>query len=232
MLFLARITILCLTLSAGRLFACDLALALAVDVSGSVDHEEYRLQMDGLAHALRDGVISEALVRGRAQVMLVQWTGASRQQVTIPWTTLDSFQAVDDFADRVAENPRIWRNYSTAIGDALEFILPRFEPVRQCKRRLIDLSGDGLSNEGRPPRGLHRRLKQAGITVNAIAIEASEPDLTAYFFENVIAGEGAFVITAASFREYPERIRKKLLREVTRQSARHGGDPVAAPFGR
>jgi Ca-activated chloride channel family protein len=57
------------------------------------------------------------------------------------------------------------------------------------------------------------------VTVNAIAIEESEPDLTAYFFENVIFGEGAFVVSASGFADYPERIRKKLLREVTQQSA-------------
>ncbi len=226
MFALFRISLLCLLLSAGtvgRVFACDLALALAVDVSGSVDHEEYRLQMDGLALALRDGVIAEALVRGRAQVMLVQWSGASRQQVAIPWTTLDSFDAVEQFADLVATSPRIWRNYSTAIGDAMAFVLPAFEQVRQCSRLLIDVSGDGPSNEGQPPRDTHQSLLRAGITVNAIAIEASEPDLTAYFFENVIVGEGAFVITASSFREYPDRIRKKLLREVTRQTATRAG---------
>ena len=51
--------------------ACDLALILAVDVSGSVDAQEYRIQMDGLAEALRDSVISEALVRAEAELMLV-----------------------------------------------------------------------------------------------------------------------------------------------------------------
>ena len=67
--------------------------ALAVDVSGSVDSNEYRVQMDGLAAGLRDPIVSEALVRGQAQLMLVQWTGSSRQQVTIPWTRIDSFAA-------------------------------------------------------------------------------------------------------------------------------------------
>ena len=88
-----------------------------------------------------------------------------------------------------------------------------------CTRHLIDVSGDGLSNEGLEPALLHARLREARITVNAIAIEESEPDLTAYFFENVIVGEGAFVVSASGFRDYPEKIRKKLLREVTRQTA-------------
>ncbi len=204
---------------APQAFACDLALALAVDVSGSVDSEEYRIQMDGLAAGLRDPIVSEALVRGQARLMLVQWTGSSRQRITIPWTRIDSFATLDDFAEQVAADPRVWRNFSTAIGEALEMTVTSFDEVRDCKRHLIDLSGDGISNEGIEPSTIHAKLRESGITVNAIAIEESEPDLTAYFFENVIVGEGAFVVSAAGFADYPERIRKKLLREVTQQTA-------------
>jgi Ca-activated chloride channel family protein len=199
--------------------ACDLALALAVDVSGSVDRSEYRLQMEGLAQALRDPLISEALVRAEAHLMLVQWTGSSRQRITLPWTPMHSFVDVESFAAAVEADPRVWRNYSTAIGDALGFILPSFDAVGQCARHLIDVSGDGASNEGASPQSLHSALRARGIVVNALAIEASEPDLTDYFFENVIVGDGAFVETALTFEDYPERIRRKLLREVTRQSA-------------
>ncbi len=216
-MFLRFLTLfLCLARPA---LACDLALALAVDVSGSVDSREYRIQMDGLAAGLRDPVVSEALVRGQAQVMLVQWTGASRQRVTIPWTKIDSFVTLETFADQVAQDPRVWRNFSTAIGEALEATLLRFDEVAECRRLLIDISGDGVSNEGIEPSHIHGLLKDRGVTVNAIAIEESEPDLTAYFFENVIFGEGAFVVSASGFADYPERIRKKLLREVTQQSA-------------
>ncbi|MFC3613042.1 DUF1194 domain-containing protein [Lutimaribacter marinistellae] len=206
--------------------ACDLALALAVDVSGSVDSEEFRIQMDGLAEGLRDPLVSEALVRGRANLMLVQWTGTARQRITIPWTPIESFADLEAFAQAVANDPRVWRNYSTAIGEALGLVLTAFDEGPDCTRRLIDVSGDGPSNEGIEPASLHPELRARGITVNAIAIEESEPDLTAYFFENVITGEGAFVVSAAGFRDYPSRIRKKLLREVTQQTASVTGDKI------
>ena len=206
-------------ISAAPVAACDLALVLAVDVSGSVDMQEYRIQMDGLAAALRDPVVSEALVRAEAQLMLVQWTGSSRQRVTLPWTQMTNFVMVESFAAAVAGDQRVWRNYSTAIGEALSFSMRQFADVPDCARHLIDLSGDGPSNEGLSPDGQHRALKDAGVTVNAIAIEESETDLTAYFFERVIVGEGAFVETAIDFEDYPEKIRRKLLREITKQTA-------------
>ncbi len=164
-------------------------------------------------------MVSEALVRARARVLLMQWSGALRQQTTIDWTTVDSFAASDRLADRVAESPRIWRNFSTAVGEALLHGLAAFDAAGPCARRLIDVSGDGVSNEGIAPSEVHPALREAGVTVNAIAIEASEPDLTAYYYENVITGEGAFVVTAQRFEDYPDRIRRKLLREVTQATA-------------
>lgn len=197
--------------------ACELALLLAVDVSGSVDTREYRIQMDGLAAALRDGIVSEALVEQNARLALMQWTGSSRQRMTIPWTAMTSFADTDAFAARVERDARVWRNYSTAVGEAVALGRAMFADVPECRRHVIDVSGDGISNEGVEPVSQKPALRAAGVTVNALAIETDDTDLTAYFFENLITGEGAFVVTANGFEDYPEQIRRKLQRETTRQ---------------
>ncbi|MEM6306255.1 MAG: DUF1194 domain-containing protein [Pseudomonadota bacterium] len=196
---------------------CGLALVLAVDVSGSVDQREYRVQMDGLAAGLRDGVVADALVDAQAQVSLIQWTGSTRQRQTIPWTQMSSIEDVLSFAQRVEDDLRRWRNYSTAVGEAVAIAARSFEEVPQCTRRVIDVSGDGVSNEGEPPQTLRPLLKEQGIIVNALAIETDDADLTGYFYENLIFGEGAFVITANGFDDYPAQIRRKLQRETTKQ---------------
>ncbi|MDW4499068.1 DUF1194 domain-containing protein [Sulfitobacter sp. D35] len=200
--------------------ACGLALVLAVDISGSVDPREYEIQMTGLAAALRDGIIVDALVDTKAQVTLIQWTGASRQRQTIPWTAIASPDDAYALADRIEADERVWRNYSTAVGEALALAARSLDDVPECRRRVIDVSGDGPSNEGLDPKTLHPQLREKGVTVNALAIETSEEDLTAWFFENLITGEGAFVITANGFEDYPEQIRRKLQRETTRQLSR------------
>ena len=210
--------------------ACDLALVLAVDVSGSVDPQEFRIQMDGLAAAFRDGIVAEALVDQQAMVTLVQWTGSSRQRQTLPWTPLHNFADVDAFATAVEQDQRIWRNYSTAIGEALDVAQARFRDVPECMRYVIDVSGDGRSNEGSEPRLQHPKLRRDRITVNALAIETDDSDLTAYFFENLITGEGAFVETAWGFEDYPAAILRKLQRETTRAAAYfdHGAEMIPA----
>lgn len=202
-----------------RLPACEVALVLAVDVSGSVDAEEYDIQMQGLALALRDGAVAEALVSARAQVALVQWTGSSRQQVTLPWREITSFADSRTLADEIAAVPRAWRHFSTAIGEALRVSAALFEQAPDCARHVIDLSGDGYSNEGPNPADIKPLLAARGIIVNALAIEGAEDDLTGYFFESVIHGPGAFVATANGYAEYPDRIRQKLLRELVEQTA-------------
>ncbi|MEL7398863.1 MAG: DUF1194 domain-containing protein, partial [Pseudomonadota bacterium] len=90
-----------------------------------------------------------------------------------------------------------------------------FDDAPVCARRVIDVSGDGVSNEGLEPRTTHALLAERGVTVNALVIEdATAGDLTGYFYENVITGPGAFVVTADGYADYPLRMRQKLLREV------------------
>lgn len=196
--------------------ACEVALMLAVDVSGSVDPKEYRVQMDGLASALVDRSVMGALVEGKVQLALMQWTGSGRQSVVINWKEMASEVDVITFADQVVAEPRVWRNFSTAIGEAMALSLAYFAQVPDCKRHVVDISGDGRSNEGRLPRELWEELADANVTVNALAIEQSVPRLTAYFEDEVITGPGAFAVTANTFEDYPEQMVRKLYRELTK----------------
>ncbi|KPA21672.1 hypothetical protein shim_23790 [Shimia sp. SK013] len=199
--------------------ACDIALLLAVDVSGSVDAGEYRVQMDGLAAGLRDGIVVEALIKAEAAVALMQWTGTRRQQVSVGWTRVRTADEAEALAQAVEAMPRAWSKYSTAIGDALWRGADLMDQAPTCRRKVIDVSGDGVSNEGIEPAQGRARLAGMAVTVNALVIETDDTDLTGYFWENVITGSGAFVVTANGFDDYPARIRQKLIREVAEQFA-------------
>ncbi len=197
--------------------ACGIALALAVDVSGSVDDQEYALQMGGLADALRDGSVADALVAEQAFVSLIQWTGSSRQSMVVPWHQVKTTADAQTLAEKVDQAPRIWRHFSTGIGEALVYTANQFAQVPGCKRKVIDVSGDGYSNEGMAPEHIGAALAAQGFVINGLAIEGDVEDLTGYYGKHVIAGPNAFVMTANNFADYPARIRRKLLREVTKQ---------------
>ena len=208
---------LLISLSSYNVRACEVALALTVDVSGSVDKAEYHLQMKGLAGALRDDEVSEALVVSKAAIMLIHWTGNTRQAIVLPWARIRSHEQLAEIADQVEVAPRSWRHFSTAIGDALIFTANQFHEVPECERKVIDVSGDGRSNEGALPQDVRFALVKSGFVINGLAIEGSEKDLTGYYNDHVIAGPNAFVMTAQSFQDYPDRIRRKMIREVSKQ---------------
>ena len=68
--------------------ACRQALALGLDVSGSVDADEYRLQLDGLAAALASPEVVSALIADAAspvRITVYEWSGPNDQQVLVPW---------------------------------------------------------------------------------------------------------------------------------------------------
>lgn len=197
---------------------CTLALVLAIDVSGSVDTDEYRLQMDGLADAFRSEDIAAAINADGKKgiyVTVVQWSGATRHEQIVPWRWLTDFDSIKRFADDIATRERSFRIYSTGIGEALAYSWSLFTGApATCRRRVIDVSGDGPSNEGRDPAAMRTAMVADGITINGLAILDTEPDLKSYYEANVIGGAAAFVMTANRFEDYPDAIRRKLIREI------------------
>ncbi len=195
--------------------ACDVALVLTVDVSGSIDPSEYELQMSGLAEALEDAAVADALVASKAKIALVLWSGASRQEVSIGWQSMTDVEAVEAFAVEVRQIARPWRNFSTAIGEMLAVSYGMLRNVK-CKRHVIDVSGDGVSNEGQDPGGVRDALVAGGVHINGLAIlGAGGDDLVRYYEKHVIGGPNAFVYSATGYDDYPRAIRRKLLDEVT-----------------
>ncbi len=194
--------------------ACDVALLLAIDVSNSIDAAEYRLQTDGLADALLDPEIAEALLQAEAALAVVQWSGVDRQVLVQDWARMRSLTDIRVFADLARGSERAFVLSDTAPAEALMFSLDQFTAVQDCKRRIIDVSGDGTANAGADVRGLGREAERRGVTINGLAIESMGRAITTYFERAIITSDG-FVMTARGHREYPQTIRRKILREVS-----------------
>src|ERR1700674_5318420 len=99
----------------------DLALVLAVDVSESVDAEEYELQHEGIARAFETAPLVEAIrggKRGAIDVLVLEWSDRDKQVVTVGWTRVSDAASAQGFAARVRATQRS-SNGLTAIGDAL-----------------------------------------------------------------------------------------------------------------
>ena len=194
--------------------ACDTALILTIDVSNSIDPAEYKLQTDGLADALRNPEIVEAMVRQEATLAVVQQSGEERQELSIPWTRIRTSLDAARLADQAQLMPRAFVLSDTAPAEAILFSMNLFSQVPDCKYKVIDVSGDGTHNSGSETSQARNTAERAGITINGIAIESMGLAITGFFKQAIITRNG-FVITARTHREYPDAIRRKILRELS-----------------
>lgn len=197
--------------------ACGIELVLAIDVSRSVINSEYDQQINGLAAAFRRPEIVDAIggIPGGVAVTMMQWSGPASQIQTVPWQLVSTPDEVARLADAIASDRRRFFAAYTAIGEALLHAgaLLRHNPWR-CRRKVIDISGDGVSNRGRAPSAVAGVLAEQGVTINALVIAGANPDPVPHYNAEVIAGRGAFMVIAGNFDDYARAIRAKLLREL------------------
>src|SRR5215470_15726093 len=134
--------------------AVDLQLVLAVDASGSVDQRRFELQKQGYVAAFRDPRVLHAIQSGAAQaiaVTMVQWTGPTLQIQVLPWTLINDAATAQAFAAAIVATPRRLFSGGTSISGVIDFAVPLLlESPFKGTRRVIDVSGDGSNNRGRP----------------------------------------------------------------------------------
>lgn len=195
---------------------CRLALALAVDVSRSIDAADYAIQTDGLAAALEDPDIRRAIFGPEGDVALAvyYWSGSGHHQLVQDWIVLDGPLALDTaiWAVRRAERPEV--RLPTALGEALVFGASVMAAAPPCARRVLDVAGDGRNNEGISVLAAYDRVDFGDVVVNALAVGEHEQGVAQYFADELIRGPGAFVELAPRQTDYPLAIRRKLLREL------------------
>ena len=196
----------------------DLELLLAVDVSASVDAQEYLLQMQALAEAFRHPDVLNA-IRSSAPngvaLALMQWAGQAEQVYAVSWSIIGDEASAHAFAERIELAPRPRTFGGTAIGDALAAGLSMLtDNDVDSARQVIDVSGDGSTNQGISPGPVRAYAASLGMTVNGLAILNEEPDLLSYYRDRVIGGPGAFVLEAQDYQDFDRAIRMKLVREI------------------
>jgi Ca-activated chloride channel homolog len=189
-------------------------MVLAVDGSASVTYEEFGLIAGGMATALRDPTVAEGLT-GSSILALLLWSGSGQQDIITPWTRIATAADLAAFADSVDNMPRTVKAGTTAIGEALLAALTLLARVPTVpKRNIVNVIGDGRSNDGIAPGPIRDRMAAAGITVNGLCILHEEPDLLASYTEEVIGGPGAFAVTCRAYEDFTEAMRQKLTREI------------------
>ncbi len=214
----------------------DLVLALAIDISGSIDPDEAKLQREGYVQAFRDPVIVRAILggaNGRIAVAYFEWSDSWLQKLLVDWTLLDSEAAISAFAARLEKAP-ISIARRTSISGAIRYAIPLFgRSPYETGRKVLDLSGDGSNNDGGLVTDMRHEALKERIVINGLAIMndrpnpfgfPSEGDLDRYYLHCVTGGPRSFVEVASNFADFPRAVRKKLLQEVADLGPRHDFD--------
>ena len=212
--------------------AVDLELVLAVDISRSITAEEAELQRQGYIAALADPLVIQAVTSGslgRIALTYVEWAGFDYYRTVVDWSIIDGHDSAVDFVTQLVVAP-IVSAQRTSISAAIENSVLLFDANDfQGARRIIDVSGDGANNYGRPVVEARNIAVAAGVTVNGLPIlrdwrgEAaakedsnldSVSDLDLYYQYCVIGGPGAFIIAVSDFDSFADAIKRKLVLEI------------------
>ena len=206
--------------------AVDLALVLAIDVSGSIDEDEAKLQRQGYVSAFSDPAIG-ALIgtgpHGKIAVAYLEWSSYGDHRLLVDWTVIDGPSSAKAFADALAEEP-IRIGLRTSISGAIEYSLSLFDraPLSPT-RRIIDISGDGPNNDGRYVLEARQAAIEHNIGINGLPIINNRPnrygfpnlpDLDLYYEHCVIAGTNAFIVVAQDFHDFAAAVKRKLVLEI------------------
>jgi hypothetical protein len=210
----------------------DLELVLAVDVSESMDPEEFAIQRAGYATALRHpGFIRAVLLgpNGRIALSYFEWAGTVRRRSIVTWQVIDGADSARAFAERLESLPsHVFRG--TSISAALDFGASSIDTNGfDGARRVIDISGDGPNNFGGSVEQARDAAVSRGIVVNGLPILIRPspifPAIDSYYAECVTGGPGSFVLPIRTTAEFATAIRRKLILEVSGASL----DPRIVP---
>lgn len=239
--FAAVVGLAALAASAAARQPVDLELALAVDVSSSIDEDEARMQRDGYVAAFRHPDVIHAIESGmlrRIAVTYYEWAGDSHLRIVSDWTVIEDADSANRFADRLAAAP-LQIAPRTSISAAIEHALAQFRRnAFEGTRQVIDISGDGPNNGVREVTLARDRAVSEGVIINGLPIVNGRadaegnlplPDLDEYYRDCVIGGPGAFTVVAHSFDEFGVAIRRKLISEIVGLAAPPAGPAADSP---
>jgi hypothetical protein len=210
------------TLSAATGGEVDVELALAVDVSRSMDYEEVQIQRQGYVEALSHPEFINAVkagMLGRIAISYYEWAGEVDQASVIDWQIIETPEQARAFADKIAARPVATQrrtSISAAIGyGATSIIANNYRGMRQ----VIDVSGDGPNNIGVPVLPVRDKAIEAGIVINGLAImlrpSGTAGGLDRYYSDCVAGGPGSFVLPVHKIEDFATAIRRKMVMEVS-----------------
>ena len=222
----------------------DLEMVLLVDTSSSVDGPEFTQQMEGYINAFRDAEVQTAVLAhpNGVAVQMVQWSSGNNF-VPLGWRVLRTDADCRALATDIQMFDRVdggLTQMAPAIDKAMTDL---HDNIYVSPRQVIDVSGDGvcanwlmendIRDTGDPDTGRPWSEVMAdrpdSLTINGIAIGESlsdpdQPEIGEWYATTVAQGHNSFALYVATFEEFAQGIKTKLIREIVQESDIHSYD--------
>lgn len=199
----------------------DTAIIVSVDVSSSVDQNRYHLQMEGIAAALEDPEVLNAVLGGpKGSILFSMVTWADKSKLSVPWTVISSKEQAKVLADRVRTLPQDGGEF-TCLARMLRYVADKVVARMPAKANkvVVDVSGDGPDNcnTGTLIEAAKTDLFGGGATINGLPILEGNDAATIedWYKDNVIGGPGSFLMAAQGYDDVARAFRQKFVVEVS-----------------
>ena len=217
---------LCFYSAPAQAISVGTELLLLVDVSGSIDDNEYNLQKTGYVNAFKNATIQNYItnnIPGGIAVEYAEW--ATGQSIRVNWTQITNSATANTFADAINAATRATSGSpdsvgtNTGPGSAINWGATLFASNGFEGRNVIDVSGDGSQNTGDNTfdAATNAHAPGSGIIINGLPILGSEDDLDDWYQANIVTPGGGFMIVATDFDTFGTAVYDKIFREVTQQ---------------
>lgn len=154
------------------------------------------------------------------------------QAPSVGWTRLSDPAAAEGFAAGVERAQRMLFGGGTSISGAIDHGMRLLAAAPfEAARRVIDVSGDGANNRGRPAAAVRDDAVAQGVTINGLPILEMEWRLDEHYRDQVIGGPRAFMIAVGRFEDFAPAVLRKLITEIA-QAAPADGEAVRPPAAR
>ncbi len=198
----------------------DACMAVGLDISGSINNQELRLQFDGLAAALQDRRFLQAIETGRhGLIAIAVYTWADSHdtvQVIVPWVGVQTDKQAEAIAETLGGQRLDRAVRSTSLTVALQ---AGTELLRRCPwyadRQLLNIAGDGITNIGPGPLAARDAAIDRGIVINGLVVSGEVGTIQHYGRKVVGPPRIGFLVTVGDYSQFANAMLSKFMLEIS-----------------
>ena len=210
----------------------DANIVTGLDISNSISLDEMRLELAGLAQAIRDPRVMTAIKggkRGRIGFAVFAWHHGPCPAV-VSWMTIASPQDAEIAARAIEARQLV--NLELEGRAQVEWYIGRLTDLSQAiehadamllqapyagGRAVINIVGNGEDNIGEDSRLARDRFVARGGTINGLVLDG-DPTIVEYYRALVIGGRGAFVMSVDRDAAMADAFVRKFIADIVAQA--------------